>query len=466
MIAPTSTLESIAAAPRSPIAFDVAEGLFACDPSSPSLPLPIGSWRHAFRNLITHPAFTHNGWAKAPFKLEERWEFAEGCYTMADVERDVSLLPAQFLAHGVRYEGGIYNKPLPEGFTYDDVAAAMEGATVVMLNAGFLVPKLARVSLAMLEASGLPIWLNVYLSRPGLVQSTQLHTDKQDVLLIQSTGRKRWRVYKPPPPAHAPLMDPFARGKGTDLISPRSEDLLIDTVLYVPAGFPHETDTLTSDSDSSDFSVHLTVGLDTHLWGLSFAKARELALRRAGRGGGLGDGAHPNSLPLREWSRLNTPLPLGFLAASRLQELCGDAPAPLLPPSLALQTLTEGMESELAQIMLEIEPTRWGSTEELRGELDLQGSCSALLSHYRLVLSTQKDVYMRAAHALSPPLAREGREAIEMLMAAMDRLDDSTASLERWADGDEQHVAARGVAAGGKSGFGGGKKKGGKKKKR
>eukprot|EP00966_Prymnesium_polylepis_P100566 2329395-Prymnesium_polylepis.1 len=100
---------------------------------------------------------------------------------MEDVERDITLLPSQFVAHGVRFEGGIYNKPLPDGFTYADVASAMEGATVVMLNAGFLVPKLAAVSLAMVEASRLPVWLNVYLSRPGLQQSTQLHTDKQDV---------------------------------------------------------------------------------------------------------------------------------------------------------------------------------------------------------------------------------------------------------------------------------------------
>ena len=55
-------------------------------------------------------------------------------------------------------------------------------------------------STAMLEATRLPIWMNVYLSKPGLTTSTQLHTDTQDVLLIQTTGRKRWRVYRPPPP--------------------------------------------------------------------------------------------------------------------------------------------------------------------------------------------------------------------------------------------------------------------------
>ena len=120
---------------------------------------------------------------------------------MADVARDVTLLPPQFVAHGVEANGGIYNKPFDAGFTFADVDRAMDGATVVMLNAGFLVPKLAGVSLAMLDACQLPIWLNVYLSKPGLTRSTQRHTDRQDVFLIQCTGRKRWRVYKPPPPS-------------------------------------------------------------------------------------------------------------------------------------------------------------------------------------------------------------------------------------------------------------------------
>lgn len=31
----------------------------------------------------------------------------------------------------------------------------------------------------------MPIWLNVYMTKPGLKRSTQLHTDMQDVLLVQ-----------------------------------------------------------------------------------------------------------------------------------------------------------------------------------------------------------------------------------------------------------------------------------------
>ena len=105
-------------------AFDLAEAIIG------STALPAAPWRTTLRALVTDPAFLSDGWSKAPFKLDERWPFAVDAYTMADVERDVTRLPPMFVAHGVRHEGGIYNSPMQEGFSYESVAAAMEDATV------------------------------------------------------------------------------------------------------------------------------------------------------------------------------------------------------------------------------------------------------------------------------------------------------------------------------------------------
>ena len=114
-------LSAISAAPSTSTAsFDLAEAL--CTDGS----LPHGPWRHAFRALVTDETFLQHGWARAPFKLEEQWSFAVGAYTMADVARDITLLPPQFVAHGVEANGGIYNKPFSEGFTFSDVDAAMD----------------------------------------------------------------------------------------------------------------------------------------------------------------------------------------------------------------------------------------------------------------------------------------------------------------------------------------------------
>ena len=43
----------------------------------------------------------------------------------------------------------------------------------------------------MLEATRLPIWMNVYLSKPGLSTSTQLHTDTQARVSVRVRARAR-----------------------------------------------------------------------------------------------------------------------------------------------------------------------------------------------------------------------------------------------------------------------------------
>ena len=56
-------------------------------------------------------------------------------------------------------------------------------------------------------------------------------------------------------------------------------------VLYVPAGYPHTTDTVNIDEAGAAAeadSVHLTIGVDTHIWGLNYASLRTGALDRAG----------------------------------------------------------------------------------------------------------------------------------------------------------------------------------------
>lgn len=458
-----ASLSQIKAAPHTSLAFDLAEALAA------PAPMALGMWRAAFRGLVTDARFAE-GWARTPFKLAEKWTFASGAYSMADVESDITRLPPQFVAHGVEYQGGIYNKPMTEGFTWSEVDGAMDGNTVVMLNAGFVVPKLAAVSLAMLEATQLPIWLNVYLSKPGLVRSTQLHTDMQDVLLVQCTGRKRWRVYRPPPPSETPALNPFQRGKGTDHMKLRAEDLLLDTimtpgdVLYVPAGFPHETDTIgdataeTDDELAKEPAVHLTVGVDTHLWRLNYANLREIALARAGERTELANGMPLTQLPRPEWSALHTPLPVGFLAAPML--------APLNSPSVddARSALIDAMARDLDWRMRTAEPERWSSDVDLVETLELRSAVERMQQHYRSVLDIQERMYRTALRSADGAAARAF--AITALFAEMDALDQETAALDAWARGEARVApekatksAGFGKATARKKGKGKGKKR-------
>ena len=117
-------LEAIRAAPAN------ADSL---ESASVAGPLNDAPWRHAFRALAADPAFVSAGFGKAAFKLDERWDFAVGSVTMEDIERDVTLMPPQFVASGVRYQGGIYNQPFTAGFTFADVDSRMDEATVITL---------------------------------------------------------------------------------------------------------------------------------------------------------------------------------------------------------------------------------------------------------------------------------------------------------------------------------------------
>ena len=187
--------------------------------------------------------------------------------------------------------------------TLDEVKASLAKGTVIFNAIGAHIPKLASPTFACCDASSLPNALNMYVTAPGLKTSAPPHTDRQDVVVVQTQGRKHWRVYTPPNPALDSMADMYARGKGEDALALHALEgthgctKLIDVtleagdVLFVPAGLPHTTDTAEEkkeDGEDTDgtkedaTSIHLTFNLDTHVWDLDYLSARRLALARAG----------------------------------------------------------------------------------------------------------------------------------------------------------------------------------------
>ena len=142
----------------------------------------------------------------------------------------------------------------------------------------------------------------MYVTAKGMRTSAPPHTDRQDVIAVQMEGAKRWRVFTPPADGDVkPNADPFARGKGEDSLPLHvllegqegrlKTDLLMDVVLrkgdilFIPAGFPHTTDTVEEreeDAAEYDASVHLTFNIDTHVWDLDNLSVRNIALKRCG----------------------------------------------------------------------------------------------------------------------------------------------------------------------------------------
>ena len=193
----------------------------------------------------------------------------------------------------------------PTGSSFDDarmtleqVNTALNSGTVIFNNIGAHIPRLAGPTLASTDALSLPGALNVYVTSRGMRTSAPPHTDRQDVLVVQMEGAKRWRVFSPPKDGDVkPNADPFARGKGLDNLPWHTLlegaegrlgcELLLDVItregdiLFIPAGFPHTTDTVNNADDTDyDASIHLTFNIDTHVWGLDYLSVRNIALRR------------------------------------------------------------------------------------------------------------------------------------------------------------------------------------------
>ena len=103
---------------------------------------------------------------------------------------------------------------------------------MLLNHAGAAFPELlGGACIAALDAFEMPVGLNVYASGPGLAASAPPHTDRQEVVVAQCAGKKRWRVFRPPSVSDQPERDPYARGKGSDVLDEDSLICLLDAVL-------------------------------------------------------------------------------------------------------------------------------------------------------------------------------------------------------------------------------------------
>jgi ribosomal protein L16 Arg81 hydroxylase len=145
-----------------------------------------------------------------------------------------------------------------------------------------------------------PVRANLYSTPPG-AQAFKLHFDPHDVLVLQISGNKHWRVFAPQITLPLGYVPPLSFEKDDDQLKYRrgainqSQDDVADPVgapvieavlnegdlLYLPRGFIHAA------RASSQRSVHLTIGIHVVTWldlltvALGQAANRNELLRRA-----------------------------------------------------------------------------------------------------------------------------------------------------------------------------------------
>lgn len=153
-------------------------------------------------------------------------------------------------------------------------AAFDEGATLVLQGLQRYWPPLTRLCRDLELALGHQCQVNAYVTPPGS-QGFHEHSDTHDVFVLQTFGRKVWRI-RP-----APGEEPAEAGEG----AAREVELEPGVAVYMPTGTKHAAHT------QHTVSGHLTVGIHPTRW----RDVVEQAVSRA-----LDDPA------------LDAPLPVGF----------------------------------------------------------------------------------------------------------------------------------------------------------
>ena len=152
--------------------------------------------------------------------------------------------------------------------------------------------------------------------------------------------------------------------------------------MYVPAGFPHNTDTNTVVEDETipvegvganldlfnEISVHLTMGLDTHVWALTYAHIRWTLLQRCGK---------EWKVEIKNdedyWDSMRT-LPIESLLGNDSSNI-------------------EGAIEEVKRVLIRLEPKRW-EREALPTDDEINEVLKYMLhDHLASLLEIQDDMY-------------------------------------------------------------------------
>ncbi|MEZ5381812.1 MAG: cupin domain-containing protein [Microthrixaceae bacterium] len=173
--------------------------------------------------------------------------------------RDGTTLPRSQLCRSA----GVGHERLADLIEPNRVLEAYDnGATLVLQGLQHTDPALARWSTNLALALDQPIQVNAYVT-PGSARGLDLHFDYHDVLVVQLSGTKAWRIWAPLDRTRLP------QKRGEKITRPAWDELgepLIDVttrpgdVLVLPRGHPHAAETLDTDS------CHLTIGVMSLTW--------------------------------------------------------------------------------------------------------------------------------------------------------------------------------------------------------
>lgn len=173
--------------------------------------------------------------------------------------RDGTELPRNLLCRGA----GVGHQRLDDLIEPNRVIEAYDsGASLVLQGLQHTDPAMGRLSNNLALELDQPIQLNAYLS-PASAKGLDLHFDYHDVIVVQLSGTKAWRIWEPLERSR------LAQKRGGGIPKPQWDELnepAIEKVLQpgdvlvIPRGHPHAATT------NTDESAHLTIGVMSLTW--------------------------------------------------------------------------------------------------------------------------------------------------------------------------------------------------------
>jgi hypothetical protein len=164
----------------------------------------------------------------------------------------------------------IGGRPLERTVRPDLVLAAFDGGATIVLQAlhrqsGPVARFCRDLELALTH----PAQANAYVT-PPTSRGFDVHHDTHDVFVVQTHGRKAWRVYRPLVELAGPDQ-PWSEALGDPGPPVLEAELQPGDVLYIPRGFLHDAEA------RREVSIHVTVGITALTW----VEAWRRVMRRA-----------------------------------------------------------------------------------------------------------------------------------------------------------------------------------------
>jgi ribosomal protein L16 Arg81 hydroxylase len=215
----------------------------------------------------TTEEFFEQYWEKEPLLVKhDNKDFYQKLFSIWDVElacvRSDDLL--------LKKQGMPPEIPRPFFLAY------LDGFSLIINHLDRVSPKVSLFNQA-LARHFIHTYTVMYMTPPHS-QAVPVHSDHQDVFIMQVYGKKVWQVYKPMQPL------PYGHemvGKDGKVLTPEEigpavmKDVLLEQgdMLYIPRGFLHQAVT------SSSASLHLTLTVPTH--DFTYAKVISRAVENA-----------------------------------------------------------------------------------------------------------------------------------------------------------------------------------------